>query len=233
MSLTTNRMSVKVDLEKNRLCFIISGIITKTELDKLYTDIRFSVADLKPPFDIITDLSGCDLGMLSGLPTFRKIMNFLISSDVGSVIRVTEEQSLIHKQAVNFGDRFKSYKTLYVSSVEEAEKMLEEGVSRNRLRICLQGQTVRYTCNGREQVGTIDDISFSGCAVEPEAVFPAKDEEMVLKIFLESEKIAPLDFVLKVKVVRVEEKKFEVVFINADEVFREGLRAYLVSESVS
>jgi hypothetical protein len=87
-------LKVKADIGKNRLYFTISGKVVREDLDKLYTDVRFGVADLKPGFDVISDLSECNLGHLSGVPTFRKIMNFLISKRVGEVVRVINSNSL-------------------------------------------------------------------------------------------------------------------------------------------
>jgi hypothetical protein len=69
-----NRKSprVTVDLKKNRLYITIAGRLNKKDLDGLYTDIRFGVADLQPGFTVINDLTKCTLAALSGLPTFKK-----------------------------------------------------------------------------------------------------------------------------------------------------------------
>jgi len=59
-------------------------------MDNLYTDIRFCVADLRPGFKLITDLSDCTLLSLRGLPTFNKRANHLISNKVAKVIRIID-----------------------------------------------------------------------------------------------------------------------------------------------
>ena len=65
-------LKVKADIVKNRLYLAIGGKAVKKDLDKLYTDVRFYVADLRSGFDVITDLSECSLGHLNGVSTFRK-----------------------------------------------------------------------------------------------------------------------------------------------------------------
>ncbi len=96
-----NTSKVITDIEKNRLYITISGRVSKKDLTKLYTDVRFGVGDLQPGFDVITDLSECKLAALSGIPTFLKITNYLIDNNVGQVIRVLKKNSLIFRQALN------------------------------------------------------------------------------------------------------------------------------------
>ena len=50
-------LKVKADIIENRLYFKFSGKAEKDDLDKLYTDVRFLVADLTPGFDVIKDFS--------------------------------------------------------------------------------------------------------------------------------------------------------------------------------
>jgi hypothetical protein len=71
--------------EKKPVCITIGTSATKVELNKVYTDIRFCVSDLKPGIDVITDLSRCTLGHLNGIATFKKIMDYLVAQKVGRV----------------------------------------------------------------------------------------------------------------------------------------------------
>lgn len=64
------RSGVFTDIKKNRLYITITGHLTKVQLERFYTDVRFGVADLKPGFDVVNDLSGCTLAALSGLPIY-------------------------------------------------------------------------------------------------------------------------------------------------------------------
>jgi hypothetical protein len=66
-------MKVTADRGKNRLYIKLSGKISKDEMNKLYTDVRFSVADLQPGFGVISDFTECSLAHLAGVSTFKKM----------------------------------------------------------------------------------------------------------------------------------------------------------------
>lgn len=120
-----NRLGVKADLKKNRLYITIAGKLNKKDLDGLYTDIRFGVADLQPGFDVITDLTECTLAALSGFATFNKITDHLLANNVGKVVRIIDERRIIFKQILNSASRIKGYTAVYVKSLEEAENELK------------------------------------------------------------------------------------------------------------
>ena len=120
-----NRLGVKADLKKNRLYITIAGRLNKKDLDGLYTDIRFGVADLQPGFDVITDLTECTLAALSGFSTFNKITDHLLANNVGKVVRIIDERRIIFKQILNSASRIKGYTAVYVKSLEEAENELK------------------------------------------------------------------------------------------------------------
>ncbi len=118
--------NAKADLKKNRLYITIVGRLNKKDLDGLYTDIRFCVADLQPGFDVITDLTECTLAALSGFSTFNKITDHLHANEVGRVIRIIDERRLVFKQILNSASKLKGYTPIYVKSLEEAENKLQE-----------------------------------------------------------------------------------------------------------
>ena len=120
------KSEVHADIGKNRLYITLKGTITKKETEQIYTDIRFSVADLKPGFNVITDTSDGRLGYLNGIPVFKKIAAYLLANDVGGVVRITNDKSLISKQLRKIGERLSEYKSIHVASVEEAEAVLLE-----------------------------------------------------------------------------------------------------------
>lgn len=116
-----SKLKVKVDIPKNWLIFHYSGQINKKQLNSLYTDVRFCVADLKPGFHVISDFSQCSLANLNCIPVLSKIMNYLIENKVAEVIRIIQEGSLIHTQLTNYSIRRQGYKPTYVRSFREAE----------------------------------------------------------------------------------------------------------------
>ena len=94
------KAKVKTDIKKNRLYITLPTTIVKKDLEKIYSDIRFGVADLKPGFDVITDLTYCTIGHLSAISTLRKIMAFLVSNKVGRVVRIVGNMNVILKSEI-------------------------------------------------------------------------------------------------------------------------------------
>ncbi len=121
------KAKVVTDIKNNRLYIIFDNHITKKDTERIYTDIRFGVADLQPGFSVINDLSLCRIGHLSGIASFKRIAAFLAEKKVGRVIRVTGSSSLIFKQISKLSTAINGYKPEYVDTVEEAEELLEQG----------------------------------------------------------------------------------------------------------
>lgn len=46
MAASSSKMKVRVDMRKNRLYCTVAGKITKADMEKFYTEVRFGVADL-------------------------------------------------------------------------------------------------------------------------------------------------------------------------------------------
>ena len=224
-------MKVKANLGKNRLYFTIAGQATKAELDKLYTDVRFCVADLKPGFDIISDLSACSLGHLSGIPTFRKIMNFLISNGVGEIVRVINSKSIIFNQMLNLSSRICGYQPLYVSSLEEAEQKLEHSIKRNGIRFHVNNFLVEYIANDTKGTGNIINLSTTGCAVESATLSVLAEQEVRIKIVFMQKDTPGEEFIIKARVVRAEGDMFAAEFTDLDDVRKDQLWKCLIHEA--
>ena len=118
--------SVRADLKNNRLYITVAGRLNKKNLDAIYTDIRFGVADLQPGFTVITDLSQCTLAALNGLSTYGKITDHLVSHEVGRVIRIVDERRVLFQQILNNTVVAEGYTPIYVNSPEEAEAILSK-----------------------------------------------------------------------------------------------------------
>lgn len=89
---------VTADLKKNRLIITLVGVISVEGLQEVYTEIRFCVADLKPGFCVINDMTQCRVGQLAALGTFGKVREYLNSHDVGTVIRVVKKKQIVFNQ---------------------------------------------------------------------------------------------------------------------------------------
>ena len=208
------RPKVKGDIKRNRLYITLSGDTRKNILEKVYTEVRFCVVDLKPGFDVVTDLSLCTIGHLNGISTLRKIMDYLIANQVGQVVRVLGKKSLLFTQAIRFAAISQGYSTAYVATLEEAEDMLTNSARRNGLRFHMCQQQIEYRINQEEGRGYIVDISISGCAVQAATIPLITGMEISLTIPFHQEHEAPSSFTIAAKVVRAQDDMFATQFLD-------------------
>jgi hypothetical protein len=216
MAASSKNLKVTADIRRNRLIFIFSNRVTKTDLESLYTDVRFCVADLKPGFDVITDFSDCKLGNLNCLTTTKKIMNFLIEKRVGEVVRITRHTSLVHKQLLNFSARQQGYWPLHATTVEEAEKLLEDSETEHRPRFRFHQLPIDYSVHGKIGKGRVHGLSSDNCAVIDGSFFPAVDDEIEVKLELFLNMDTREMFELRARITKIEENIFSAKFIDFD-----------------
>jgi len=221
---------VTADLKKNRLMVTIGSTVTKTELKKVYTDIRFCVADLKPGFDVITDLSRCTIGHLSGIGTFKKIMDYLVANRVGRVVRIVGGTNIVLRQLLGIATKFRCYKPIYVSSLQEAEELLLQPAEPEALCFQIHRRQVEYEIGSEKRMGQLVDISTSACTVQGETTALAIDQDLSLAVSLYREAEERSHFVLKAKVVSLEEERFAAEFLDLDPERKEALYQCLVNE---
>ncbi len=222
--------TVTADIKKNRLSITIACNISKKELEKIYTDVRFCVADLKPGFDVVTDLSQCTFGHLNGVPTLRKIMAYLTAKEPGEVVRIIGDTSLIFKQLLGFTSRFHSYKPIYVASLAEAEEKLAQSTRRQGLRFQLNQHEMEYTFDQEKGTGFLVDISISGCAIQEPTILPPMDGEVTLMLPLHQNPETMASFTLTAQTVRVEDDLFAVRFLEIDDAQKAQLYQCLAFE---
>lgn len=183
----------------------------------MYTDVRFCVADLRPGFGVITDLTACTFGHLNGITVFRKIMAYLIANQAGEVVRVVGKMSILFKQLIRIATRFQVYKPVYVDTLLQAEERFENATGRNGLRFLMHRRQIEYSAKERDGQGYLVDISVSGCAVQTPTVALSTNEEISLVIPLHQDNENISSFRLRAKVVRVEEALFAVQFLDLDD----------------
>jgi hypothetical protein len=222
---------VTADTKRNRLYITLSCDPGKKVLEKVYTDVRFCVADLKPGFDVVTDLSQCTLGHLNGIATLRKIMNYLVIHQPGEVIRVTGKMSLLFKQLIRISTKFSGYKPFYVTTLEEAENKLSQSTRRNGLRFHLQRQQLKFSVDREEGEGNLVDISISGCGVQGATRVPPAGKEITLTIPLLMDRDDPVTFTIAAKVIRVENDLFAAEFSDLDQERKKQLYKCLAYEA--
>lgn len=223
------KSKVAAEIRNNRLILTFADTITKKDLDNLYIDVRFCVADLKTSFDIISDFSFSRVIQLSSIPTFRKIMNYLISRDAREVVRVVQDNRLVYKQILNLALRTAGYKPIYVATFKEAVSKLELVVKRDGMRIRLPGMVAQYQFGTILEQGMVLNISKSGCAITGVVTEPAIGEEVLL-IFSFLEKGGLSEIKLQSRVVRSGGNEFAVMFDDQGKDLKERLWKCILSE---
>ncbi len=223
-------LKVVPDIRNNKLYFTITGTISKKDLDALYTDTKFSAADLQSGFDVIADLSGCSVVHLNGIATFRKVVNYLIANGAQNIAWVATPESLFYRQVMNVAQIINGYKPIYAATREEAEEKLANTVKRNGLRLHLHDFPVIYRVNGISGQSDLIDISTSGCAVKSATQLPSVDEEILLIFTFQLQDIQPNIFKIKAKVVRVEGDTFATLFLDLDKEDQDQLWKCLIAE---
>ena len=224
-------MIVKVDTKKNRLFLKFSGSVSKKELDKFYTDIRFSVADLLPGFSVVNDVSECTLCHIGAIATYKKISNYLVRNGVKDVVRIINKESVVLRQFLNFASRFAEYIPIYVSTLEEAEEQLDKGDRRGRLRFHFAGHLqAEYFSNTARGEGYIIDISTTGCKIASPTFPPAVNAIIDILISFNAPETTQKTFKAKACVVRTDSSGFAVEYQDVSDETKESLWQGLLQE---
>lgn len=226
-----SHVKAQADIRKNRLHITITGKIDKRLLEQLYTEVRFCVADLKPGFEVINDISRCHLIYIAGLPTFQKIIQFLLTNKAGEIVRIVESNMISCKQILNFSENRPCYKPLYVQTPQEAEQRLETISTRDGIRLKLNHLILEYDSTVGSGTASIADISTSGCAVDNASLTLPPDTEFEGSIVLVPHPPLISDLQLKARVVRASDTGFAATFLNLSEEFREQLYQRLIYET--
>ncbi len=231
MAAGRNKLQVRVDIPNNRLYCIVGGNVTRADIDSFFTEVRFGVADLKPGFAVITDLTNCHYSHLAAIPTYRKIMHYLASSGVREVVRVVNTGNLIYRQAMNLASRIQGYSTVYVKTLDEAESFLEQSQRRESLRYLLLRKPVQLVVDDRAFQGQLMDVSTSGCAVTGTSEAPAVGTVVHMSFALCDKKSDENRFEIDAEVVRHFGQGFAVRFISFGNVDRDKLQECLVQQA--
>lgn len=227
------KTTVKVNIADNRLVIVFAGKISKKMLSDLYTDIRFSVADLKPGFDVICDYLDADVIVLNSIPTFQKLTHYLASSNAGHIIRIMDTSRLAETQLGNLVNRVQGYRPVVVESMEEAEEKLANYQKRDGMRIYLYYTPVKFAAGEKEGDGDILNISTSGIAVEHASFLPDVDSEVTFSISFNAQDEQKELFELNATTVRTDGGSFFAArFNDVDEETRKRLWKILLNEAL-
>jgi len=220
-----------VSIKKNRLTITVAEKITKQTMNSLYTEIRFGVADLKPGFDVVTDLSACSLAALSNLPTFKKITNHLVSAKVGRVVRVIDETKIIKKQLINLAARIPGYKADLFNSLEAADEFLSGSEVPQGLSFALQDQVASYVHGEQEGAAVVESLSVHSCTLQEATLQLKLGDSISLSVSFDAHGELLEQFNSEAVVTSVDGDTFGVLLDDVDESLQERLWDRLAHES--
>ena len=223
-------LTVKADVIENRLYFKLSGDFAKEEIDKLYTDVTFLVADLTPGYDVIADFSECDIGQIKG-KSLKKISNYLITNGLGEVVRVIGGDSLLYDQAKALPPSSSGFIPVYAKTHEEAKETLESSVKRNGIRFYVNNLPIKYSTNRHCGTGNLVNVSTGGFAVESITLPLSHGEEFIMEIIFVNEDFTTDEFTVKAKVIRGDKNSFAAKFIGLSDNQKEKLWKCLIHGS--
>lgn len=226
------KSKVAVDIKNNRLVLTFRGVITKKELSGLYTDVRFGVGDLQKKFNVLSDYSQCTVMNLDALPTFRKILHYIITNNSGEIIRVLPEDQVVSLQIINATIYRNGYRPIYASSFEEAESKFELSAQRDGLRFDLENQATTILFQDQSFDGMITNLSTSGCVITSASFHAEKDQNIHLDFTLTSPTSQePSLFTTDAQIMRVDDNSFAIKFTSFDDQEKNALWCCLLDES--
>lgn len=225
-----HKAKVVTDIKKNRIYITVPTSANIKELENIYSEIRFGIADLQPGFDVITDLTNCSIGHLNAIPIFWKITSYLLAYKVGRVVRIVGDMGLILKQLLAISSRFQCYKPIYVLTIEEAEDELRYPIKPDGIRFQLHDKQLSYQVDGEQIQGDIVDISISGCAIRGQTDHISEGIQLPVTFELGKNGAPLTPFSLQSKVVRVNDDMFAIQFTDMDELIKRQLYDSLTYE---
>ena len=205
---------MNINKSKNRLYCTLIGPVSKDDVNGIFEDICSAVGDLRPNFSVVNDLTQCSYGQIAGIPALQKLMQYLITHGVKDVVRVVNNKSLIYSQFTNLNHKFQAYAPVYVLSLEEAEKFLDEKATRQHIRFNVFNKVAELNFKGQNYQGALVDLSLGGCAIRSDIDTVSEGDEIKLTFSLLDNQGKDNQFVIKTVVARLAEDSFAVHFTS-------------------
>jgi len=115
---------VKIDAMKNRLYLSLIGVISIQEAAKVKDEIINDVANLKPGFDVINDLSKYIHGDDSAAMYLQEVTRYFIAKEVKRIVRIVGQSKTGLMQFAKYSQLDGKVNVKYVPTIEEAEQVL-------------------------------------------------------------------------------------------------------------
>ncbi len=202
---------VRADIIENRLYFKLSGEFAKEELDKVYTDVTFLVADISSVSDGIAGISDCHIGQKKD-QSIKKIPNYLVTNGLGEIIRITNGDSLLHDQDRYLSSVSSPIIPVYAQAHEETKERLESSVKRNGIRFYVNNVPIEYSTDKFCGTGNLVNISTGGCSVESITLPLSIGEEFLMQITFNNQDLIHEKFQVNAKVIKVASNSFASKF---------------------
>ena len=229
------RVKAIADPEKNRLIITMAGHIDEKSIIKLCTEVRACITELKQGFEVINDLSQCSFIHQTGLPVYKKIIDYLILNKVGEIIRIIDKDNISCKQIKRLSEKANCYKPIYAKAHKEAVENFKSVFKRDAIRFIIHKLSFEYEIRKKIGKGVVTDISTSGCAIESPTIPLSPRSRPVIILNFDTYDTLPATFRLHSTVTRANDKMFAVKFTNLDDEIKEQLYkrfAYEITRSV-
>ncbi len=217
------KSKIETNFKENRITLTFSKIVTKKDLNSIYTDIRFDAADLQPGYNVIADFSKTKIMYLNAISVFRNIFNFLISKNCGEIIRVLQDNRVLHKQLLNLVLLAPAHVPNYAPTVDAAKSKLKAMQRRNGIRFNMLQHPIEIIVNDQRVSGGIKNISTSGIAIVANQFEPEIDGIVEVNFELKNSKKEEVNFSIQSRIVRMEDDLFAVTYVDLDDATKKSL----------
>jgi hypothetical protein len=117
---------IRSDKEKNRL-YITLGKMVDGEVRGLIKEITHNAAALKSGFTCLVDIRNMDITYSEKqMYTMELVMGGLLDAGMGRVVRVVSKKNKISQMRMEQESRALGYRARPASTIEEAERILDE-----------------------------------------------------------------------------------------------------------
>ena len=115
---------IRADQSKNRLYITLGGFSSLDQVEQTVQEVKQAIQNLRPGFDVITDVSSYRPAREEVAAAIQQMQVFLKSAGMRRVVRVLSSSAIAGMQFNRLGKEA-GYQASHVSSLEEAEKLLE------------------------------------------------------------------------------------------------------------
>ncbi len=125
-------VSVRADLEKNRLYTTVRGFLTKEDILSLPDELESEAKKLKPGYIAISDIRGYKPATEDMQNIMSKNMEAALRTGMGATIRVVDELNISQSELQELSSSKHGYKAVICKSVAEAETEAEKQEKKNK-----------------------------------------------------------------------------------------------------